>query len=332
MEIINVEELRDIFRGENVVKMENYYQYEEISLSVVKKLNKKKVFFLLLIVLFILLMILLYVFNIQRKMSKINNYASMRDNTANMQTENNSFNNLNNNGTIIAEAKSEIEKENKLPVLTQVGRNNMQNIYVTNEKIAYITFDDGPSSNITPQILNILDEYQIKATFFVLGCNVARYPHIVKQEYDTGHYIANHGYSHAYDSIYSSPEMVLDEYVRTEIAIKGALGIDEYSSHLFRFPGGSGGKKYSTVKAQAKQLLSDNDVLDWNALTNDSVGRPTEESIINDLISTVGTKNSVVILMHDAGSKQLTATMLPHVLNYLIQQGYKFKTFYDVIM
>ena len=167
MEIINVEELRDIFRGENVVKMENYYQYEEISLSVVKKLNKKKVFFLLLIVLFILLMILLYVFNIQRKMSKINNYASMRDNTANMQTENNSFNNLNNNGTIIAEAKSEIEKENKLPVLTQVGRNNMQNIYVTNEKIAYITFDDGPSSNITPQILNILDEYQIKATFFV---------------------------------------------------------------------------------------------------------------------------------------------------------------------
>ena len=312
--------------------MNKYYPYEQISLVVVKRVNKKKVFGLLIIVLAILLLVLLYIANIHRKMleiSKDNNYNDIveyDDNYSDMQYN------------IIAEANIPEESENKivtpLPVLTQAGRDNMENIYITDEKVAYLTFDDGPSSNVTPQILNILDQYQVKATFFVLGCNVVRYPDLVKKEYESGHYIANHGYTHAYETVYSSSQSVLDEYIRTQQAIRDAIGIQEYCCHLFRFPGGTGGTKYRAVKNEAKQLLSDNDVLyiDWNALTNDAVGKPTEESIINDLISSVGTKNSVVILMHDNASKQLTANMLPHVLNYLIGQGYKFKTFYDVIM
>ncbi len=300
--------------------MEKYYQYGEVSLTVVKRLNKKKVFLLLVIVLLLLLLLLLFVSNINRKMADIQEESEL----AELEDT---------NETLITEENIE-ETIPKLPILTQLGRENMQNIYKSNEKIAYITFDDGPSSNITPQILNILDQYKIKATFFVLGCNVVRYPNIVKQEYESGHYIANHGYSHAYDSVYSSAQSVLDEYVRTQQSIRDAIGIQEYCCHLFRFPGGTGGTKYRKVKNEAKQLLSDNDVLyiDWNALTNDSVGKPTEESIINDLISTVGTKNSVVILMHDNASKQLTANMLPKVLDYLIEQGYSFKNFYDVIM
>ena len=154
------------------------------------------------------------------------------------------------------------------------------------------------------------------------------------QEYETGHYIANHGYSHEYNSIYTSAQTVLEEYTKTEQLIRTVIGEEKYCSHLFRFPGGSGGKKYKDVKTEAKQLLSENDILYiyWNSLTNDSVGKPTPESIMSNLVSTVGTKNSVVILMHDAATKQLTADMLPQVLNYLIEQGYTFKTFYDVIM
>ncbi len=303
------------------------YEYEEVSLTVVKRLNKKKVFGLLVIILLILLIILLYVFNIHKKMlavkeQDINDSEIINEGDSPKQE--------------IIDEKQESENiinNTKLPQLTQTGIENMNNIYVTNEKIAYITFDDGPSQNITPQILSILEQYNIKATFFVLGCNVARYPNLVKQEYETGHYIANHGYSHSYDAIYSSPQMVLDEYTKTEQLIRTVIGQEEYCSHLFRFPGGSGGKKYRDVKAQAKQLLADNGILyiDWNSLTNDSVGKPTEESIMNSLITTVGTKNSVVILMHDAASKQLTANMLPQILNYLIEQGYTFKTFYDII-
>lgn len=311
--------------------MVNYYGYDEVSLTVIKKLNKKKVFGLLLIILFILLMILLYVFNIHKKMLEVK--------------EENGFENIENSNVIAEKEKineeTTVEQEDtniintdKLPKLTQVGRENMNNIYKTTEKIAYITFDDGPSQNVTPQILNILDQYKIRATFFLLGRNVARYPSLVKQEYETGHYIANHGYSHEYNTIYTSAQTVLDEYMKTEQLIRTVIGQETYCSHLFRFPGGSVGKKYKDVKTEAKQLLSDNDILyiDWNSLTNDSVGKPTQESIMNNLISTVGTKNSVVILMHDAATKQLTVDMLPQVLNYLIEQGYTFKTFYDVIM
>ena len=322
--------IKVLFKGENFIEMVNYYGYDEVSLTVVKRLNKKKVFGLLLIILFILLMILLYVFNIHKKMLKMkeeNQYANIENSNVinNEETPNN--NDIFEEGIIIA-------NKGKLPQLTQVGRENLNNIYSTNEKIAYITFDDGPSQNITPQILNILEQYKIKATFFLLGRNVARYPSLVKQEYETGHYIANHGYSHEYNTIYASAQAVLDEYSKTEQLIRTVIGQETYCSHLFRFPGGSGGKKYRNVKTEAKQLLSDNNILyiDWNSLTNDSVGKPTQESIMNNLISTVGTKNSVVILMHDAATKQLTADMLPQVLNYLIEKGYEFKTFYDVIM
>lgn len=322
--------IKVLLKGENFIEMVNYYGYDEVSLTVVKRLNKKKVFGLLLIILFILLMILLYVFNIHKKMLKMkeeNQYANIENSNVinNEETP---------NQDAIFEEGINIANKEKLPQLTQVGRENLNNIYSTNEKIAYITFDDGPSQNITPQILNILDQYKIKATFFLLGRNVARYPSLVKQEYETGHYIANHGYSHEYNTIYASAQTVLEEYTKTEQLIRTVIGQEEYCSHLFRFPGGSGGKKYRNVKTEAKQLLSDNDILyiDWNSLTNDSVGKPTQESIMNDLVSTVGTKNSVVILMHDAATKQLTADMLPQVLNYLIEKGYKFKTFYDIIM
>ncbi|MCI8961833.1 MAG: polysaccharide deacetylase [Clostridia bacterium] len=322
--------IKVLFKGENFIEMVNYYGYDEVSLTVVKRLNKKKVFGLLLIILFILLMILLYVFNIHKKMLKMkeeNQYANIENSNVinNEETP---------NQNAIFEEGINIANKGKLPQLTQVGRENLNNIYSTNEKIAYITFDDGPSQNITPQILNILDQYKIKATFFLLGRNVARYPSLVKQEYETGHYIANHGYSHEYNTIYASAQAVLDEYSKTEQLIRTVIGQETYCSHLFRFPGGSGGKKYRNVKTEAKQLLSDNNILyiDWNSLTNDSVGKPTQESIMNNLISTVGTKNSVVILMHDAATKQLTADMLPQVLNYLIEKGYEFKTFYDVIM
>lgn len=310
--------------------MVNYYGYEEVSLTVMKKLNKKKVFGLLLIILFILLIIFLYVFNIHKKMLKVKEENQYAENSNIINDEE-----ITNQETLVKEESiNNINNTANLPKLTQAGRENMNNIYNTNEKIAYITFDDGPSQNITPQILNILDQYKIKATFFLLGRNVARYPSLVKQEYETGHYIANHGYSHEYNTIYASAQTVLEEYTKTEQLIRTVIGQEEYCSHLFRFPGGSGGKKYRNVKTEAKQLLSDNDILyiDWNSLTNDSVGKPTQESIMNDLISTVGTKNSVVILMHDAATKQLTADMLPQVLNYLIEQGYTFKTFYDIIM
>lgn len=127
-----------------------------------------------------------------------------------------------------SESKKEIEEETK-------GKTN--NIYDKNSKIAYLTFDDGPSQAVTPLILDLLKEENIKATFFVLGSNVKRNPDLVKRAYQEGHYIANHGYSHDYKKIYKNAKSVLEEFNKTEKQIQKAIESNEYSSHLFRFPG-----------------------------------------------------------------------------------------------
>ncbi len=108
---------------------------------------------------------------------------------------------------------------------------------------------------------------------------------------------------------------------------------EEYSSHLFRFPGGSEGGKYKKVKNDAKTLLAQNNIayMNWNSLTNDSVGKPTYESIVSELKKTSSGKQNIVVLMHDTGAKQLTVDTLSEIIQYLKSQGYTFKNFYDIM-
>jgi len=242
--------------------------------------------------------------------------------------------------TVIAQKKDEaleiVEKirAKKMPVLTDAGKDNIKHIYASPDKVAYLTFDDGPSKTITSQLLDVLKENKIKATFFVLGNRVDLYPDIVKREYDEGHYVANHGYSHVYKSIYQTPYTVLDEYNKTENSIKQALGLLEYNSHLFRFPGGSTGGSYASIKSAAKTVLDENDVtyVDWNALTGDGDYQdPTRDILINSLTQTMQDKTSLVILMHDSSTKQITVDTLPEIINLLRDNGYTFKNFYDVM-
>lgn len=196
-----------------------------------------------------------------------------------------------------------------------------------------MTFDDGPSKKVTESILDTLKKEDVKATFFVLGSRVELYPELVKREYEEGHFIANHGYSHNYSSIYKSPNAVLAEYKKANNVVKKAINVPEYESHLFRFPGGSVGGTYSKVKKKAVELLEKNNVthINWNALTEDSVGHPSKKKMMKTLKQTIGDKNVVVILMHDAGNKEKTAQMLPDVIKYLKEKGYSFKSFYEVM-
>ena len=232
------------------------------------------------------------------------------------------------------EAKQkEIEKQAKIPKLTEQGKENIKNIYHTDKKVAYLTFDDGPSNN-THQILDILKQNNIKATFFVLGSQVEIFPETTNRIYNEGHYIANHGYSHKYSEIYQSPEQVLNEFNQCNQIVAKTINVPEYNSHLFRFPGGSVGGKYAELKKQAITLLEQNDILhiDWNSLTGDSEKvNPTEEYLMDNLQKTTEGKNSLVILMHDAQAKKITAETLPKVIEYLQQQGYSFESFYDII-
>lgn len=228
--------------------------------------------------------------------------------------------------------EEERKRQEKIPKLTQEGIDNIKNIYHSETKRAFLTFDDGPST-VTPLILDTLKNENIKATFFMLGSNVEKKPELVKRVYEEGHFIANHGYSHTYSQIYSSPNAVLDEYNKANDAIKNAIGVPEYNSHLFRFPGGSVGGKYTDLKLQAKDLLKQNGIesVDWNALNGDAeTNNLSLEFELERLQCTVQGKNSVVILMHDSPLKKVTAESLSQLIGYLRNEGYEFYNFYDL--
>ena len=231
-----------------------------------------------------------------------------------------------------AEKKARIEKTSN--PLTEEAMNNILHIYNdTGEKRVFLTFDDGPSKQVTPLILDLLKQEQIPATFFILGTNAQYNMELVKREFDEGHYVANHGFTHRYSQVYSSPEATLDEYNQTEQIIRDALEDQNHRTNLFRFPGGSNGGVHHTAKQASKAYLLENGIayLDWNSLSQDAAGSYTKEQLLQNTIDTIGEKQSVVILMHDASDKILTYEMLPDLINYLKENGYAFKNIYDII-
>ena len=286
---------------------------------------------------------------------KINRNISNNDNAENTQVECNELkensveniilNVVENTATVTNEIKNEYTNNtidsNSNDINTSTSNTKdysnfvkkVDNIYNGEEgKRVFLTFDDGPSKSVTPHILDLLKFHNIKATFFVLGSRVKLNPDIVKREYDEGHYIANHGYSHKYSSIYAKPENVIEEYNKTEAEIRKALNNQNYSSHLFRFPGGSIGGEYNKIKKSAKKQLKEKQIayLDWNALTSDAAGANTKEKILKNMKKTVGNYQNVVLLMHDAPDKKLTYETLEDVITYLTEKGYSFKNFNNI--
>ena len=296
------------------------YQIEEIQ---TRKRKTLVIVYIVILLLVLLVAIGLGMFTAKKVKQSKSNHENMTDITNLSQKEEQN----------ITEEQPQIERMENVTDLSNFIK-NVENIYNGTEgKRVFLTFDDGPSKAVTPHILDILKEHNIKATFFLLGSRVKLNPDLVKREYEEGHYIANHGYSHQYSKIYASSNAVLEEYNKTEKEIQKALGNANYSSYLFRFPGGSIGGAYNQIKKEAKQELKKQQIayLDWNALTNDAAGANTKEKIMSNLKKTVGNYNNVVILMHDAPDKILTYETLDEVINYLENKGYAFKNMYDLM-
>lgn len=304
---------------------ENEYQLDIYKIETKQKLDKKKIILVILIIVAFICVIL-----IQKNISKtIEEYKVYKQYEAQVE----SINRQAEEKIKAEEAKKEKERQEKLPNLTEAGKENISKIYHSDTKRAFLTFDDGPSA-VTSKILDTLKQENIKASFFVLGSNVEARPEMVKRIYDEGHFIGIHGTSHVYSQIYQSPQSVLDEYNMCNEKIKNALGEQEYNPHLFRFPGGLAGGKYAEVKAQAKELLLQNNIehVDWNALNGDAeTNKLSSEFEMKRLQETTAGKNSVVILMHDAQAKSVTADTLPQIISYLKEQGYEFENFYQII-
>lgn len=220
--------------------------------------------------------------------------------------------------------------ENNFTIISNL-QNSLDNIYSSNEKIAFLTFDDGPTKTATPKILDILKDNDIHASFFVIGYRVQEFPDIVKRAYDEGNFIANHGYSHKNSKLYQSKESFINEILDTDTAISSAIGVENYHSHIFRFPNGSTGNSYSGAKKNCKKYLQEIGYcyIDWNALNSDSLKKYSSYELLNNFKKTCKGKKSLVILMHDTSDVSKSYESLDDSIKYLKEQGYTFKTFYD---
>lgn len=193
-----------------------------------------------------------------------------------------------------------------------------QQAAVTKVKRAALTFDDGPDDKFTPAVLNILKEYQVKATFFVVGKQVKKNPEMLRRIYEEGHAIGNHSFDHPDFSKLSSTRLEA-EINQADQAIQDAAGI---TTPLFRAPFGALSeplKKY--LKATGRSLVK------WTVDTRDWTGAPSEE-ILHAVQKQ--TKPNGIILMHSFGGKNgdlsNTVEALPKVIRYLQDQGYTLVT------
>lgn len=210
-------------------------------------------------------------------------------------------------------------------------QNKLKDLYHSNEKVVYLTFDDGPTKFATPKVLDILKSNNVHASFFVIGYRVNEFPEIIKREYEEGHFIANHGYSHKTYNLYKDKDCFINEILSTDIAISNAIGISNYHSYVFRFPNGSATN--SINKKNCRDYLKDIGYcyVDWNALNNDSIKKYSSTQLFNNLKKSCKNKDSLIILMHDTSDVSKSYSSLDSSIKYLKSQGYEFRTFYDLV-
>lgn len=178
------------------------------------------------------------------------------------------------------------------------------------EPLASLTFDDGPNPEYTPWLLDVLKKHGVKATFFLVGGNVDKYPELTKRIYDEGHIIGNHTYNHP-DLRKCSDEEVLKQFEWTQMAIKAACG---FEPNLYRLPFGAGGKR--VVDLMAKQgmtsILWNIDTMDWSSHNTQAILNEVDRSL----------QHHSLILMHD--SHPATPEAVDQLIPKLKELGYAF--------
>ena len=191
------------------------------------------------------------------------------------------------------------------------------------KKVVYLTFDDGPSEN-TKKIIDILAQYDAKATFFVTGSN-EECRHYIKEAYDAGHTIGLHTYSHDYAGVYASDEAYFADLAQVGEVVKEQIG---YVPCFIRFPGGSSNMVSAKYNNGIMSRLVDSvqeqgyQYYDWNLDSGDAAGCGREEIEAN---STTDKMNHIMVLCHDTQAKEATVEALPYILKYYTDLGYKFE-------
>lgn len=197
-------------------------------------------------------------------------------------------------------------------------------IVATGDKVIYLTFDDGPSA-YTQQLLNVLDKYNVKATFFVTGAYPAYY-NMIGEAYRRGHTIAVHTFSHNYSQIYSSVDAYFADFNKIKDIIVQQTGVEPW---LVRFPGGTSNtvsKKHckGIMTTLAQELTNRGyQYCDWNVSSGDAGGVTTEQGVFNNVINGCSGKNTSIVLQHDI--KKFSVNAVDNIIEWGLANGYTFK-------
>lgn len=226
--------------------------------------------------------------------------------------------------TSVSSIPAPSEENNLIQIIADSGQ----------KKHCYLTFDDGPTENITPQVLDVLRRYNAKATFFEVGSLIEANPDMARRVYEEGHLIANHSNGHNYDKLYATSNSFITEVTGCEEIIKSVMDEGDELFKLFRFPGGSyNAGDHASEKQIYKKVLADNGYYycDWNTLTGDAEGKTKNAAeLLEFLKENMEGYNNLIVLMHDASTKQATADALPSVIEYIASQGYTFHRLDDI--
>lgn len=205
--------------------------------------------------------------------------------------------------------------------------------YTNNEKVVFLTFDDGPSKTVTPEVLKVLNKHKVKATFFVMGKTLERggeeAQKILKEVYESGHAIGNHTYSHDYKKLYPGRKVNIDNFVadleKNEELIQEAIGKEDFHTRVYRAPGGT--MSWRGMDTLKDYSIANNIVpIDWNALNKDAEGKKkSPEQLTSEAIKYSEGKDMVVLLMHDTYGKENTAKSLDKLIKWYKDNGYTFK-------
>lgn len=201
------------------------------------------------------------------------------------------------------------------------------------KKIVFLTFDDGTSKTNTPKVLDTLKKEDVKATFFLTGQNIENggqeAKDLVKREFNEGHAIANHSYTHDVKKLYPGRtldmEAFKEDFEKNDKLLQDILG-KYFSTRVIRCPGGY--MSWKGMEPLDKHLEENNMVsIDWTSLSADAEGkRKNAQELLDYTIKTSKGKEMVVLLMHDTYGKEETAKALPDVIKYFKDNGYEFRT------
>lgn len=191
------------------------------------------------------------------------------------------------------------------------------------DKTVYLTFDDGPSS-LTVPLLDVLDRYHVKATFFVVGRTDQQSLEAMEEIVGRGHAIGVHSYTHQYQQIYATPAAFLIDFAEMHDLILKDTGFD---TKIYRYAGGSiNDYNHGTAKAIIAEMNRRGYVYyDWNVSSGDAEHGSTAHSVYINTINGVHEHHDSVVLFHNTKNKGNTLAELPKIIETLQKEGYSFE-------